>query len=534
MDRQGRTWMRKAAWALCAAFVLAAVATGADALAKDKPAELVLAVGGENAEGYDPLVGWGQYGHPLFQSTLLRRDANLNIVNDLAESAVLSPDGLTWTVTIRKDAKFSDGAPLTAEDVAFTFNKAAEAAGKTDVTALKEAVATGPYTVELRLKEPQITFVGHLVTLGIVPKHAYGEGYGRNPIGSGPYKLASWTEGQQMVVEANPHYYGKKPEFTRLVFLFTGEDTSFAAAQAGKVQVVGVPSSLAKQQVPGMVLRRVKSVDNRGLMFPMVPDTGEKTPTGFPIGNNVTSDPAIRKAVNYAIDRKALVEGVLEGFGSPANGVVDNLPWEQTSARFTDNDPAKAKEILAAAGWKPGSDGILEKNGVKAEFTIVYNAKDSLRQNLALAVSGMLRKIGISAVPKGTSWDEIKKNLTHSNVVVYGFGDHSPLEMYKLYHSRGDLNIYNAGLYKNLVVDANLDKAMAAPSFEASIPFWKAAQWDGTTGFAVPGDAAWAWMVNLDHTYFIDENLDVGVSQMEPHGHGWPITANIAEWTWKK
>jgi peptide/nickel transport system substrate-binding protein len=269
-------------------------------------------------------------------------------------------------------------------------------------------------------------------------------------------------------------------------------------------------------------------------MFPMVPDAGEKTPTGFPIGNNVTSDPAIRKAVNFAIDRKALVEGVLEGFGSPACGVVDNLPWEETKARFTDNDPAKAKEILAAAGWKPGPDGILEKNGVKAEFTIVYNAKDSLRQNLALAVSGMLRKVGISAVPKGSNWDEIKQNLTHANVVVYGFGDHSPLEMYKLYHSRSDLNIYNAGLYKNPVVDQNLDKAMAAPSFEASIPFWKAAQWDGKTGFSVPGDAAWAWLVNLDHTYFIDENLDVGISQMEPHGHGWPITANIAEWSWKK
>ena len=172
------------------------------------------------------------------------------------------------------------------------------------------------------------------------------------------------------------------------------------------------------------------------------------------------------------------------------------------------------------------------KNGQKAEFTIVYNAKDSLRQALALAVSGMLKKVGISAVVKGTNWDDIKKNLTHSNVVVYGFGDHSPLEMYKLHHSRKDLNIYNAGFYANPAVDENLDKAMAAASFDASIPCWKAAQWDGKTGFGFPGDAAWAWLVNLDHTYFIDENLDVGRSQMEPHGHGWPITTNIEEWKW--
>jgi len=520
---------------LAFAFLLALgtfLGLGSPALAKDKPKELVLAVGGENADGYDPLVGWGQYGHPIFQSTLLKRDADLKMVGDLAETWTLSDDRLTWKITIRKDAKFSDGKPLTSEDVVFTFNKAAEAAGKTDVTGLKEAVATGPHSLELRLKEPQITFVNHLVTLGIVPQHAYGPGYARNPIGSGPYKLVNWNEGQQLVVEANPIYYGPKPQFERVVFLFTDEDTSFAAAKAGKVHLVGVPSSLAKQAVPGMKVRAVKSVDNRGLMFPMVPDSGQKTPNGNPIGNNVTSDPAIRKAVNLAIDRKALVEGVLEGFGSPAYGVVDNLPWEEKNARFTDNDQAKAKQLLADAGWKPGPDGILVKNGQKAEFTIVYNAKDSLRQALALAVSGMLKKVGISAVVKGTSWDEIKKNLTHSNVVVYGFGDHSPLEMYKLYHSRKDLNIYNAGLYANPRVDENLDKAMAAASFEASIPFWKAAQWDGKTGFGFPGDAAWAWLVNLDHTYFIDENLDVGRSQMEPHGHGWPITTNIEEWKW--
>lgn len=517
---------------VCMAILMALWFSGA-AQAGKKPDELVLAIGGENAEGYDPLVGWGVYGHPLFQSTLLKRDADLNIVGDLAESWTLSADRLTWKATIRKDAKFSDGKPLTAEDVVFTFNKAAEAAGKTDVTALKQAVATGPHSLELRLKEPQITFINHLVTLGIVPRHAYGPDYGRKPVGSGPYKLAHWNEGQQLVVETNPYYYGPKPGFGRLVFLFTDEDTSFAAAKAGKVHVLSVPSSLAKQRIAGMRLHPVRSVDNRGLMFPMVPDTGGKTPSGYPIGNNVTSDIAIRKAINYAVDRKALVEGVLEGFGSPAYGVADNLPWDQPAIRFKDGDPALAEKILAEAGWAPGPDGILVKNGQKAEFNIVYNSADSLRQALALVVAGMLKKIGIRAVPKGFNWDEIQNNLTHANVVVYGFGDHSPLEMYKLYHSRKDLNIYNAGLYGNPKVDEYLDKAMSASSLEASLPFWKAAQWDGKTGFSVPGDAAWAWMVNLEHTYFVNESLDVGRSQIEPHGHGWPVTANIETWKWK-
>jgi peptide/nickel transport system substrate-binding protein len=73
---------------------------------------------------------------------------------------------------------------------------------------------------------------------------------------------------------------------------------------------------------------------------------------------------------------------------------------------------------------------------------------------------------------------------------------------------------------------------MTAPEFESSLSFWKKAQWDGATGFGIPGDAAWAWMVNLDHTYFVSECLDLGESQMEPHGHGWPITANIHQWKW--
>ncbi|WP_027178245.1 ABC transporter substrate-binding protein [Maridesulfovibrio bastinii] len=496
---------------------------------------LILAVGGENTEGYDPLLGWGSYGNPLFQSTLLKRDADLKIVPDLATSWELSADRKEWTVTIRKDVKFSDGTPLTAADVAFTYNKGLESGGKIDLTPLAKAEALNPTTVKLTLNKPDITFIQHLITLGIVPAKTYGPGYGRNPIGSGPYKLIHWDEGQQMIVEVNDLYYGKKPAIKKLVFLFADEDTALAAARAGKIDVLGVPSNLASQKIPGMTLHVVKSVDNRGLMFPIVPDEGKTTPAGVPVGNNVTADIAIRKAVNYAIDRNALVAGVLDGYGRPAYGVVDDLPWDNPAIRFKDNDPEKAKKILEEAGWTDtDGDGIREENGLKAEFTVVYNSKDSLRQGLALAVSDMLKPIGINAIPKGENWDRIKTELTHKFVVVYGFGDHSPLEMYKLYHtpSSPEPSYWNAGFYSNPVVDKYLDEAVAAKSFKESIPYWQKAQWDGKTGFCTAGDAAWAWMVNLDHTYFIRKGLDVGKSQMEPHGHGWPITSNINEWKW--
>lgn len=495
--------------------------------------QIVLTIGGESEDGYDPTLGWGRYGSPLFQSTLLRRDDNLDIVNDLATDYTISEDKLTWTVTIRDDAVFSDGEPLTASDVAYTFNKAAESGGLTDVTVLDTAVATDDTTVELRLKQPQSTFVNRLITLGIVPEHAHGSDYARNPVGSGPYQLVQWDEGQQLIVEANPNYYGEAPGIQRLVFLFVEEDGAFAAAKAGQSQVASVPPSLAVQSIDGMTLYDVTSVDNRGLMFPYEPATGRTTPNGAPIGNDVTADLAIRQAVNFAIDRQALVDGVLEGYGSPAYGPVSGLAWEEPKANIEDADPERAKEILAAGGWADSNgDGVLEKGDLKAEFTILYPASDSTRQALALSAAEMLKPIGIQANVEGKSWDEITPAM-HSNVVVFGWGSHDQTEMYNLYYSQaaqGDF--FNAGYYANSAIDTTLDLAMGAPSEAEAIAFWQAAQWDGDTGFTAQGDAAWAWLVNLDHTYFVSDCLDIGQPQVEPHGHGWPITANIAEWTW--
>ena len=207
--------------------------------------ELILAIQGEPDHGYDPTLGWGEYGHPLFQLTLLTRDADLATQPDLARTWALSDDLRTWTVTIRGDVKFSNGTPLTASDVAFTFLQAAKSGGVADLSVLDEAKAVDAATVVFRLKEPRITFEEAFFTLGIVPERDYSGSYARNPIGSGPYRLVQWDHGQQIIVEENPFFYGPKSAFHKLTFLFTGEDTSFAAARAGKLDVVAVPPSLA-------------------------------------------------------------------------------------------------------------------------------------------------------------------------------------------------------------------------------------------------------------------------------------------------
>lgn len=508
--------------------------TGADPTGAPLKNELVLAIGGEDDSGYDPTTGWGRYGSPLFHSTLLTRDNDLNVVNDLATGYEVSSDGLTWTVTIREDAKFSDGHPVTTADVAYTFDTAAKSGSIVDLTVMESVKAVDGKTVVFKLKEPRSTFLSLLISTGIVPKHAHGDGYAEKPIGSGPYKFVQWDKGQQLIVEANPKYYGSEPYFKKLTFLFLEEDAAFAAAKAGQVDVASVPQSFAKHEVSGMRLLAVDSVDNRGIMFPTLP-SGRKTEDGHPVGNDVTADVAIRKAVNVAVDRKALVDGVLEGFGAPAYTVCDNLPWWNPETVIEDAAPEEAKRLLAEGGWEDrDGDGVLEKGVLRAGFTLLYPAADQTRQSLALAVADMVKPLGIEIKVEGKSWDDIK-TMMHANAVLFGWGSHDPLEMYNLYSSKtAGSEWYNTGFYSNPVVDGYMDRALAATDDNEALEYWKKAQWDGTTGLSAKGDAPWAWLVNLDHCYYVKDGLDTGRQRVQPHGHGWPITANITEWTWKK
>ncbi|USK36710.1 ABC transporter substrate-binding protein (plasmid) [Bacillus sp. F19] len=496
--------------------------------------ELVLAVGGESDEGFDPTTGWGRYGSPLFQSTLLKRDSNMEIVNDLAENYSISEDALTWTVNIRQDVKFSDGEPLTAEDVIYTFETTAKSNSVVDLQNVASVTAQNDSTVIFTLKSPQSTFIDILATLGIVPKHAHNESYAEQPIGSGPFKLVQWDKGQQLIVEENPNYYDEKPYFKKLTFLFLDEDAAYAAAKAGTVDVAYIPSAFSKQQVAGMRLESLESVDNRGIMFPYV-KSGQTTADGHPIGNDVTADLAIRKAINAAVDREALVEGVLEGQGTPAYTISDKMPWWNSDTVIEDGDAAKAKGILSKGGWKDtDDDGIVEKDGVKAQFTLLYPSSDETRQSLAIAVADMIKPIGIEIIVDGESWDEIGK-MMYSNAVLLGWGSHDPLEMYNVYSSKyAGVDYFNPGFYKSPIVDQYLEEAIAAKDEKAAMDLWKKAQWDGTTGMSAKGDAPWAWLVNLNHLFLVREQLDIGHQQIHPHGHGWPVTSNIEEWKWKE
>lgn len=496
--------------------------------------ELVLAFGAEPATGFDPTTGWGRYGSPLFQSTLLKRDDDLTIVNDLATSYEVSEDGKVWTVTLRDDVKFSDGEPLTASDVKFTFETAAESGSVVDLNVLDKVDAVTDTTVKFTLKEVQSTFVNNLVATGIVPEHAYSMDYAEKPIGSGPYELVQWDKGQQMIVKSNPNYYGDKPFFNKITFVFLNEDAAFAAAQSGTVDLAYIPAAFSKKKVPGMRLEAIQTVDNRGIVFPFV-ESGSVTDDGLPIGNDVTADPAIRHAIDIAVDRQALIDGVLEGYGTPAYTSVDRLPWWNPDTIIEDGDMDGARKLLEEAGWKDtDGDGILEKGSLKAEFSLYYAANDEIRQSLAIAVADMIKPLGIHIKVEGGSWDVIGKKM-YSEAVLMGWGSHDPQELYNIYSSdNAGTEYYNTGYYKNDKVDEYFTKALRAKSEEEAIEYWKKAQWDGTTGLSGKGDAAWAWLVNIDHLYLVKDELDIGKQRIHVHGHGWPATDNIVDWKWSK
>lgn len=484
----------------------------------------------EPSSGFDPAYGWGAGEHvhePLIQSTLVRTTKDLKIEKDLATEYGCSDDGLTWTVKIRDDVKFTDGEPLTASDVAFTYNNCRDVSSVNDFTMLKEAVAVDDVTVEFHMNEPYSIWPYTMAIVGIVPEHAYDENYGQNPIGSGRYIMKQWDKGQQIIFEANPDYYGEAPKMKKVTVLLMEEDAALAAAMSGQVDVAHTAASYADMEIDGYSLFSVESVDNRGFNLPV---TEPEEIDGVTYGNAFTADVNVRRAINLAIDRDEMIQNVLNGHGSAAYSICDKMPWYNDEA-VTEYDPDAAKQLLDEAGWVEGGDGIREKDGVKAAFTLMFSNGDSVRQALAEDTANQLKEIGIEVTTEGVGWDTAYTRA-QSDALVWGWGAHTPMELYNIYHTLDD-GFAEYSPYANETVDSYMDQALQASSLEESYELWKKAQWDGTTGITQEGDIPWIWLCNVDHLYFVRDGLKVADQKIHPHGHGWSIVNNVDEWEWE-
>ena len=486
----------------------------------------------EPEAGFDPAFGWGAGEHvhePLIQSTLTVTNTNLTIDYDLATDYSVSEDGLLWTVHIRDDVKFTDGEPLTARDVAFTYNTVKESSSVNDFTMLDHAEALDDTTVVFHMTRPFSIWPYTMAVVGIVPEHAYGSAsYGSNPIGSGRYILKQWDKGQQVILDANPDYYGEQPNMQRVTIVFMEEDAAFLAAQAGEVDLAYTSATYSDQTVEGYSLAAYESVDNRGFNLPAVPE--QTTESGETIGNDFTADVQVRRAINIGVDREEMIDHVLNGYGSPAYSVCDQMPWYNSASEVT-YDPEKAKSLLDEAGWKTGEDGIREKDGVKAELNLLYATGDSVRQALAADFAEQLKELGISCTLEGVGWDTAY-DRAQSDPLIWGWGAHTPMELYNIYHTIGDTRLAQYSPYSNSTVDAYMDQALASSDLEVSYDLWQKAQWDGTTGVTQDEDIPWVWLVNIDHLYWVADGLQVAEQKIHPHGHGWSIVNNVDQWSW--
>ncbi len=496
---------------------------------------VVIAMGptSEPEAGFDPAYGWGAGEHvhePLIQSTLTVTNTDLTIGYDLATAYSVSEDGLTWEVTIRTDAVFTDGEPLTAEDVAFTYNTLKETSSVNDFTMLDHAVAVDDSTVIFHMTRAFSIWPYTMATVGIVPEHAYDSAsYGANPIGSGRYVLKQWDRGQQVILEANPGYYGEAPKMKRVTILFMEEDAAFLAAQAGQVDLAYTSATYSNESVSGYHLEAYQSVDNRGFNLPAAASGGE-TADGVALGNDFTSDVLVRRALNIGVDRQEMIDNVLNGYGTPAYSVCDQMPWYNPESQV-EYDPEGAAALLDEAGWVLGSDGVREKDGVKAELCLLYTNGDSVRQALTADFASQMEALGIACTIEGVGWDTAYDRAL-STPLLWGWGAHSPMELYNIYHTSGDTGSAQYSPYSNGTVDQYMEEALACSDLEESYALWQKAQWDGETGITQKGDLPWVWLVNIDHLYWVREGLQVAQQKIHPHGHGWSVVNNVDQWTW--
>ncbi|MGW4111028.1 ABC transporter substrate-binding protein [Actinosynnema sp. NPDC004786] len=522
--------MRRLLIGVVVAVALAAGCTSPDGGgAGDDGRSIVIGAGGE-PENLNPILGYAPDGASKVFDGLVARDARLHLVPGLArEVPTVSADGLTWTATLREGVTFTDGTPLSAQDVVFTYRAVLDGDNGSTIASRFDAVAdvTAPddRTVVFRLSYPYAPFAQQL-TLGIVPRKAFdgvdvdSAPFNTAPIGTGPYTVAEWRKGDRIVLEANEGYWGGAPAIKTVTVVFVPDDNARATRMAaGEFDGTVLPPKLVKSYAdrPGYRVVRNPSADYRGL--------------GLPSELPFTSDPRVRRAINLALDRQAMIDAVLAGAGKPAATPISPhlADWYDPIATFP-HDPAEAGRLLDEAGWRKGPDGARSKDGQPARLPILYPAADVLRKELALATASDIAKLGVDAPVEATTF-ELMVQRQREAASVWGGGDpYDPdTAAYTLLHSRyaGAPGYVNMTLYRNPAVDRALDAGRQSTDPATR----KLAYADLQRAYTA--DPAWAFLVFLDHTYVLRDRWDGQVEQVEPHDHGLvhAVWWNLERWT---
>jgi len=470
---------------------------------------LVIAVADEPAD-LSPLTGYAEYGAANLYDGLVEYQANRALrpalATDLPEPAA---DGLSWTVHLRSKVTFTDGSPFEAEDVVATYRALLDPARNSPVrtrfSMLKNVTALNVATVRFDLSAPYAPFAD-LLTLGIVSSESVAT---ESPVGTGPYKLDSWTHGSQMVFEANSSYWDDAPAITKVTVEFIPDDETRAERiRDGKLDGAALPPALATKFEGADGLRVVyhSAADVRAVVMPT--------------DNAVTGDPDLRLALNYAVNRKSMIENVLATKGRVAYTPMPEVLTEfvEPDAVF-DYDLTRALDALSAGGWLPGDGGVRTKNGTPAAFTLRYRQGDTIAAGLAEAFATDARAIGVQVTTEATA--DAAALATGPALVSFGNPFDPDIALYPILRSGSAL-----GGYHNETVDAALDTGRTATDpAERAIAYRKFQRaWVNAPGMVV--------LTAPNHTYVIRESWDgyQPVVDASSAGMTWGAWWNLEDW----
>ena len=315
--------------------------------------------------------------------------------------------GLRLTYHLRRDARWQDGAPVTARDVLFTYHAIMNPANNVDTRygydRIASIAAPDPYTVVVTLKAPFSPIVGYFFggdsNYPVLPAHLLASlpnlnaaQFNAAPIGSGPYRLESWSRGDRMTVRANARYYRGKPAISELSLPFVPDDsTRIEELQTGEVDAAFL--------LDASRIAQLRTIPNHRVVVTPVPYFYALS---FNMRRPLLADPAVRTAIAMAIDRPTLTRKISSGVYDAATAMRGLFTWAyDPSVKGPSFDPAAANAILGRDGWKRGSDGIRVKNGRRLALQLVFPNGSPITNRFAVAIAAAVRAVGIDMSLRG-------------------------------------------------------------------------------------------------------------------------------------
>jgi len=318
----------------------------------------------------------------------------------------------TWEFPLRKGVKFHNGVTMTAKDVKFTFDRTLDPQTKTFfypfISTIKEVKIIDDYTIQIITNGPDPLLLKRLsFSLFIFPadlfKEKGAEAFFQHPIGTGAFKFVSWTRNDRMVFEANEAYWDGPPKVKRLIFRPVPEvATRLAELQTGNADIITSIPPFLVSQVKDSANATVQSIPSGRVMFLYINC----------LADGPLKDKRVRQALNYAIDKKAIIDNILKGSGiqMAVNLTPLHFGYDSTLKPYP-YDPGKAKKLLAEAGYASG-------------LKLVFNTPSGryiLDKEVSQAIAGMLNAVGIQTDMKVHEWGTYTQILTGKKLQDIGF-----------------------------------------------------------------------------------------------------------------